>query len=55
MENKFRNHPSLLLEQIGAIWGILFVVIIANFDLDEWKSLIKEIRNLWNWTKKLCK
>ena len=34
MENKirFRNHISVILEQLGATFGILFVLFFTNID-----------------------
>lgn len=44
MDNRFRNHPSLILEQIGAFWGAVILFLILNFDIDEWKELSKDMK-----------
>ena len=50
MKTKFRNHPSLLVEQMGRFWAVIFVICILNFDLKEWQSIIQEVRKTGDFT-----
>ena len=49
MENKirFRNHISVILEQLGATFGILFVLFFTNIDdvIDILKGVIGRIKS----------
>lgn len=46
MKNKFRNHPSIILEQIGAFWGAIIFFLVINFDYNEWRELSKDIKKI---------
>lgn len=50
MKTKFRNHPSLLVEQMGRFWAVIFVIFILNFDWKEWQSIIRDIRKTGDFT-----
>lgn len=45
MKNKFRNHPSLILEQIGAFWGTIIFFLVLNFDFEEWKTALTDMKS----------
>lgn len=50
MKTKFRNHPSLLIEQMGKFWITILVLLILNLDMDEWKSVAADIRKTGDFT-----
>lgn len=43
MDNKFRNHPSLMLEQLGVFGGIIITFLISS--LDDLDEILGDIKN----------
>lgn len=45
MENKFRNHPSYIIEKIGAFWSGLFIFLAVSIfsDYNDWADMMHEM------------
>lgn len=50
MENKFRNHPSYIIEKIGTFWSTIVIVLIASFisDFQDFAELAHELNDVSN-------